>query len=79
MVNIRVLPPTQEDIRYCIEYARDEFGRKCVLRWKKELEAIYARLIMFPLSYSPEPILKDFHRDYRSALFQAHLSLRQRA
>ena len=44
MVNIRVLPPTQEDIRYCIEYARDEFGRKCVLRWKKELEAIYARL-----------------------------------
>ena len=68
MVNIRVLPPTQEDIRYCIEYARDEFGRKCVLRWKKELEAIYARPIMFPLSYSPEPILKDFHRDYRSAL-----------
>ena len=47
MVNIRVLPPTQEDIRYCIEYARDEFGRKCVLRWKKELEAIYARLIMY--------------------------------
>ena len=67
MVNIRVLPPTQEDVRYCIEYARDEFGRKCVLRWKKELEAIYARLIMFPLSYSLEPILKDFHRDYRSA------------
>ena len=46
MVKIRVLPPTQEDIRYCIEYARDEFGRKCVLRWKKELEAIYTRLIM---------------------------------
>ena len=44
MVKIRVLPPTQEDIRYCIEYARDEFGRKCVLRWKMELEAIYARL-----------------------------------
>ena len=75
MVNIRVLPPTQEDIRYCIEYARDEFGRKCVLRWKKELEAIYARLIMFPLSYSPEPILKDFHRDYRSALLMDNFKL----
>lgn len=67
MVNIRVLPPTQEDIRYCIEYARDEFGRKCVLR--------YARLIMFPLSYSPEPILKDFHRDYRSALLMDNFKL----
>ena len=22
MVKIRVLPPTQDDIRYCIEYAR---------------------------------------------------------
>ena len=75
MVKIRVLPPTQEDIRYCIEYARDEFGRKCVLRWKKELEAIYARLIMFPLSYSPEPILKDFHRDYRSALLMDNFKL----
>ena len=75
MVNIRVLPPTQEDIRYCIEYARDEFGRICVLRWKKELEAIYARLIMFPLSYSPEPILKDFHRDYRSALLMDNFKL----
>lgn len=60
MVKIRVLPPTQEDIRYCIEYARDEFGRKCVLRWKKELEAIYARLIMFPLSYSPGLFWKIF-------------------
>ena len=75
MVKIRVLPPTQEDIRYCIEYARDEFGRKCVLRWKKELEAIYARLIMFPLSYSPEPILKHFHRDYRSALLMDNFKL----
>ena len=75
MVNIRVLPATQEDIRYCIEYARDEFGRKCVLRWKKELEAIYARLIMFPLSYSPEPILKHFHRDYRSALLMDNFKL----
>lgn len=75
MVKIRVLPPTQEDIRYCIEYARDEFGRKCVLRWKKELEAIYARLIMFPLSYSPEPILKGFHRDYRSALLMDNFKL----
>ena len=75
MVNIRVLPPTQEDIRYCIEDASDEFGRKCVLRWKKKLEAIYARLIMFPLSYSPKPILKDFHRDYRSALLMDNFKL----
>ncbi len=45
------------------------------LRWKKELEAIYARLIMFPLSYSPEPILKDFHRDYRSALLMNNFKL----
>ena len=42
---------------------------------KKELEAIYARLIMFPLSYSPEPILKGFHRDYRSALLMDNFKL----
>lgn len=42
---------------------------------EKELEAIYARLIMFPLSYSPEPILKDFHRDYRSALLMNNFKL----
>lgn len=75
MVKIRVLPPTQEDIRHCIEYARDEFGRKCVLRWKKELEAIYSRLNRFPLSYSPEPILKHFHRDYRSTQLMDNFKL----
>lgn len=75
MVKIRVLPPTQEDIRHCIEYARDEFGRKCVLRWKKELETIYSRLIVFPLSYSPEPMLNHFHRNYRSARLMDNFKL----
>lgn len=75
MVRIRVIPSTQEDIRHCIEYARDEFGRKCVMRWKKELDAIYSRLIMFPLSYSPEPILKHFQRDYRSAQLMDNFKL----
>ena len=75
MVKIRVIPPTQEDLRHCIEFAREEYGRKCILRWKKELESIYSRLIMFPLSYSPEPILKHFHRDYRSALLMDNFKL----
>ena len=75
MVKIRVLPPTQEDLRHCIEFAREEYGRKCVLKWKKELEEIYARLSRFPLSSSPEPILKRFKRDYRSTLLMDNFKL----
>jgi Plasmid stabilisation system protein. len=49
-----------------VETARIEYGQKTAERWISEAAEIFARLQRFPESYTPEPLLKDKKRKYRS-------------
>ena len=49
-----------------LETARIEYGQKTAERWISEAAEIFARLQRFPESYTPEPLLKDKKRKYRS-------------
>ena len=43
-----------------------DYGQKTAERWLYEAAEIISRLQRFPESYTPEPLLKDRKRKYRS-------------
>ena len=49
-----------------VESARVDYGQKTTERWLYEADEIISRLQKFPESYTPEPLLKDRKRKYRS-------------
>ena len=49
-----------------VESARLEYGKKTAEHWLSDAAEIYERLQKFPESYTPEPLLKDRKRKYRS-------------
>lgn len=49
-----------------VEFARLDYGKKTADRWLSDAEEIYNRLQKFPESYSPEPLLRERNRLFRS-------------
>ena len=49
-----------------VELARLDYGKKTADRWLSDAEEIYSRLQEFPESYSPEPLLRERSRLFRS-------------
>ena len=49
-----------------VESALIDYGKKTAERWLSDAAEIYSRLQRFPESYTPEPLLKDRKRKYRS-------------
>ena len=49
-----------------VELARLDYGKKTADRWLSEAEEIYSRLQKFPESYTPEPLLRERSRLFRS-------------
>ena len=49
-----------------VESALLEYGKETAERWLSDAATIYDRLQKFPESYSPEPLLRDRKRLYRS-------------
>ena len=53
-------------LAYHLEYAKHEFGRTTMLRWKKEIQIFEERLKLYPESCMPETLLKERPLLYRS-------------
>ena len=49
-----------------VETAFLDYGKKTAERWLSEVADVVSRLQRFPESYTPEPLLKDKTRKYRS-------------
>ena len=48
-----------------IEYALAEFGKSTALRWKQEISVFEKRVLLYPESYTPEPLLRGAPAHYR--------------
>lgn len=49
-----------------VKYAREEYGKKTMNKWLKEIDIIYDRLQKYPTSYTIERLLNDMPNIYRS-------------
>ena len=56
-----------------LDYAFEEFGRKAVNNWYKDIKRIESRLSIHPKSYTLEPLLANREKEYRGALLMSPL------
>ena len=58
-----------------IEYALNEFGRKAVSNWYKDILSIESRMAMLPESFTPEPLLAHRGKTYRGAIIMKNFKI----
>ncbi len=56
----------KQEFRNYVENARIEFGMSTARSWQKQRKEIEWRLVRYPSSYTPEPLLGDMDILYRS-------------
>lgn len=58
-----------------IDYALNEFGKKAVSNWYKDLLRIESRMAILPESFTPEPLLAHRGKTYRGAIIMKNFKL----
>lgn len=58
-----------------LDYALNEFGRKCVAHWYRDILRIESRLSIQPLSYPKISLLSNRDKEYRGATIMENFQL----